>query len=90
MWPASQHYAVDPMSGAAASLKPEEKSRILGGEACMWYGVDHRGEYRFENLATQCCDCGTPVVSARSAGSRLDVRKTRCVKPAARMAWHDS
>jgi hexosaminidase len=36
MWPASQHYAVDPMSGAAASLKPEEKSRILGGEACMW------------------------------------------------------
>jgi hexosaminidase len=36
MWPASQHYAVDPMSGAAASLKPEEKNRILGGEACMW------------------------------------------------------
>ncbi|HKB99399.1 MAG TPA: family 20 glycosylhydrolase [Terriglobales bacterium] len=36
MWPASQHYAVDPMSGAAASLNPEEKRRILGGEACMW------------------------------------------------------
>jgi hexosaminidase len=36
MWPASQHYAVDPMSGAAASLNPEEKGRILGGEACMW------------------------------------------------------
>jgi hexosaminidase len=36
MWPASRHYAVDPMSGAAASLKPEEQSRILGGEACMW------------------------------------------------------
>ena len=36
MWPASQHYAVDPMSGAAASLSPEEKNRILGGEACMW------------------------------------------------------
>src|SRR6202158_5108470 len=36
MWPASQHYAVDPMSGAAASLNPEEKSRIIGGEACMW------------------------------------------------------
>jgi hexosaminidase len=36
MWPASRHYAVDPMSGAAASLTPEEKSRILGGEACMW------------------------------------------------------
>jgi hexosaminidase len=36
MWPASRHYAVDPMSGAAASLNPEEKNRIIGGEACMW------------------------------------------------------
>jgi len=36
MWPASRHYVVDPMSGAAASLNPEEKSRIIGGEACMW------------------------------------------------------
>jgi hexosaminidase len=36
MWPASRHYAVDPMSGAAANLVPEQKSRILGGEACMW------------------------------------------------------
>src|SRR5579863_9283751 len=36
MWPAAQHYAVDPMSGAAATLSPEEKSRILGGEACQW------------------------------------------------------
>jgi hexosaminidase len=35
-WPASQHYAVDPMTGAAANLSPEEKQRILGGEACMW------------------------------------------------------
>jgi hexosaminidase len=36
MWPASRHYAVDPMEGAAATLTAEEKSRILGGEACMW------------------------------------------------------
>jgi hexosaminidase len=36
MWPAARHYAVDPMSGAAADLNPEQKSRILGGEACMW------------------------------------------------------
>jgi hexosaminidase len=35
-WPASRHYAVEPISGAAASLTPEEKQRILGGEACMW------------------------------------------------------
>jgi hexosaminidase len=36
MWPASRHYAVEPMSGAASSLSPEQKGRILGGEACMW------------------------------------------------------
>jgi hexosaminidase len=36
MWPAARHYSVDPMSGAAANLNPEQKSRILGGEACMW------------------------------------------------------
>jgi hexosaminidase len=36
MWPAARHYAVDPMSDAAATLSPEEKGRILGGESCMW------------------------------------------------------
>ena len=39
MWPASRHYAVDPMAQMttdAAPLTPEEKARILGGEACMW------------------------------------------------------
>jgi len=36
MWPASQHYAVDPMADAASSLTPEEKQRILGGESCQW------------------------------------------------------
>ena len=35
-WPASRHYLVDPMSGAAANLSPEEKQKILGGEATMW------------------------------------------------------
>jgi hexosaminidase len=35
-WPAARHYAVDPMSGEAATLSPEEKQRILGGESCMW------------------------------------------------------
>jgi hexosaminidase len=35
-WPASRHYVVDPISGAAANLSPEEKQRVLGGEACMW------------------------------------------------------
>jgi hexosaminidase len=36
IWPASRHYAVEPISGDAAALSAEEKSRILGGEACMW------------------------------------------------------
>lgn len=36
MRPASFHYAVDPLSKEAAALSEEEKSRILGGEACMW------------------------------------------------------
>ena len=36
MWPAWQHYAVDPTGGAAATLLPEEQQRILGGEACIW------------------------------------------------------
>ncbi len=36
MWPASRHYAVDPISDASAKLAAEEAHRILGGEACMW------------------------------------------------------
>jgi len=35
-WPAAQHYANDPLSGATANLTPEEKKLILGGEATMW------------------------------------------------------
>ena len=36
MWPAARHYAIDPMSDAAATLSLEEKSHILGGESCQW------------------------------------------------------
>jgi hexosaminidase len=36
MRPASSHYSVDPLGGAAANLTGEEKQRVLGGEACMW------------------------------------------------------
>ena len=35
-WSAARHYAVDPIGGAATNLTPEEKERILGGEATMW------------------------------------------------------
>jgi hexosaminidase len=36
IWPAAQHYAVDPMGKDAANLPEEARKRILGGEACMW------------------------------------------------------
>ncbi|MGA2270658.1 MAG: family 20 glycosylhydrolase [Bryobacteraceae bacterium] len=34
--PARYHYGIDPLADAAQKLTPEEASRILGGEACMW------------------------------------------------------
>jgi hexosaminidase len=36
MYPASYHYLVEPLSGDAATLTPEEQKRILGGEAAEW------------------------------------------------------
>lgn len=35
-WPAERHYAVDPLSGPAGQLTPEQQKLIMGGEACMW------------------------------------------------------
>jgi hexosaminidase len=36
MWPAARHYEVDPMSGDAAALSPDQQKLILGGESCQW------------------------------------------------------
>ena len=36
MFPASQHYLNEPLSGDAAGLTPEQQKLILGGEATMW------------------------------------------------------
>ncbi len=36
MYPASQHYAVDPLRGESALLTDAQKSLILGGEAAQW------------------------------------------------------
>ena len=35
-WSTARHYVVDPMSGPAASLTPDQQQLILGGESCMW------------------------------------------------------
>jgi hexosaminidase len=35
-WSTARHYAVDPLSGSAANLTPEQQQLILGGESCMW------------------------------------------------------
>ncbi len=35
-WSTARHYAVDPTSGPAANLTPEQQRLILGGESCMW------------------------------------------------------
>ena len=34
--PSSEHYLVDPLSGDGAKLNPEQRARVLGGEATMW------------------------------------------------------
>jgi hexosaminidase len=34
--PASYHYGIDPLDGAAKDLDEKLTARILGGEACMW------------------------------------------------------
>src|SRR5947208_13333171 len=35
MYSAASHYLTDPLAAGPATLAPEEKARILGGEACM-------------------------------------------------------
>jgi len=35
-WSTARHYAVDPTSGPAANLTPDQQQLILGGESCMW------------------------------------------------------
>ena len=36
---AAEHYLVDPLVGSTSSLTPDQKARILGGEAAMWTDI---------------------------------------------------
>lgn len=36
MLSAASHYSPDPLAGTDSPLSPEERARILGGEACIW------------------------------------------------------
>ena len=36
---AAEHYLVDPLGASAAALTPEQKARVLGGEATMWTDI---------------------------------------------------
>lgn len=36
---AAEHYQVDPLGAAAASLTSDQKARVLGGEATMWTDI---------------------------------------------------
>jgi hexosaminidase len=76
MWPAARHYAVDPMSDAAATLSPEERKLILGGESCQW------AEWVTpENVDSQRRHRGAALVSAECHRRCFDVREIECGKP---------
>jgi hexosaminidase len=81
-WSAARHYAIDPMSGAAASLTDDQKKLILGGESCMWSeyvdpeNIDSRIWPRNAAIAERLWSPQS-VTDPASMYSRLDVESTR-------------
>jgi hexosaminidase len=81
-WTAARHYAVDPMSGAAATLTDEQKKLIFGGESAMW--SEYAGE---ENIDSRIWPRNAAIAerlwspqSVRDTGSmyaRLDAESAR-------------
>jgi hexosaminidase len=77
-WTAARHYAIDPMSGNAAALSPQEKKRILGGEACMWAeyaspeNIDSRIWPRMAPIAERLWSPQT-VTDVNSMYQRMDI-----------------
>jgi len=82
MWSAARHYAVDPLSGEAADLTPEQKKLVLGGEATMWSeyvnweNIDNRIWPRTAAIAERYWSPQS-VTDVNSMYARLDVVSER-------------
>lgn len=82
MWSAARHYAVDPLSGEAADLTPEQKKLVLGGEATMWSeyvnweNIDNRVWPRTAAIAERYWSPQS-VTDVNSMYARLDVVSER-------------
>jgi len=81
-WSAARHYAVDPMSGAAATLSDDQKTLILGGESCVWTeymdpeNIDSRIWPRNAAIAERLWSPQS-VTDSASMYARLDVESAR-------------
>jgi hexosaminidase len=81
-WTAARHYAVDPMSGAAAALTDDQKKLILGGESAMWSeyvgpeNIDSRIWPRNAAIAERLWSAQS-VTDPSNMYARLDVESTR-------------
>ena len=82
MWSAARHYAVDPLSGDAANLTPEQQKLVLGGEATMWSeyvnweNIDNRIWPRTAAIAERYWSPQS-VTDVNSMYARLDVISQR-------------
>jgi len=61
IWAAAQHYAADPLAGAAANLTPEQQKLILAAKRACGRSM-FRGYSGFAHLAARCGRRGTTVV----------------------------
>jgi hexosaminidase len=82
MWSAERHYAVDPLGDGASNLNAEQRSRVLGGEACMWSeyvspeSIDSRIWPRAAVIAERLWS-GPSVQDVPSMYARLEVMRRR-------------
>ncbi|HET8967242.1 MAG TPA: family 20 glycosylhydrolase, partial [Candidatus Acidoferrum sp.] len=81
-WTAARHYAVDPLSVAAAALTDDQKKLILGGESAMWSeyvgaeNIDSRIWPRNAAIAERLWSPQS-VTDPASMYARLDVESAR-------------